>query len=97
MFASSHGDGFSAGALFRSHVPLFSFGRFLLLILLLMMPAVAIVWLLGSSNPYTPAGYVGYLTKGAIFGKSRFHGVQKGPTSTSARSTSSTKPSRHRS
>ena len=39
------------------------------------------VWLLGSHNPYTPAGYVGYLTKGAVFGKSRFVGVQRGPTS----------------
>ena len=26
--------------------------------------AAALVWLLGSRNPYTPAGYVGYLTKG---------------------------------
>jgi len=43
---------------------------------------VATVWLMGSSNPYTPAGYVGYLTKGAILGKSRFYGVQRGPTST---------------
>jgi regulator of protease activity HflC (stomatin/prohibitin superfamily) len=40
-----------------------------------------IVWLLGSHNPYTPAGYVGYLTKGAIFGKARFYGIQRGPTS----------------
>ena len=39
------------------------------------------IWLLGSSNPYTPAGYVGYLTRGAVFGKSRFYGVQRGPTS----------------
>jgi hypothetical protein len=39
------------------------------------------VWLLGSHNPYTPAGYVGYLTKGAVFGQSRFYGVQRGPTS----------------
>src|SRR6187455_1711203 len=39
------------------------------------------IWLLGSTNPYTPAGYVGYLTKGAAFGKSRFYGVQRGPTS----------------
>jgi regulator of protease activity HflC (stomatin/prohibitin superfamily) len=39
------------------------------------------IWLLGSRNPYTPAGYVGYLTKGAVFGKSRFYGVQRGPTS----------------
>jgi hypothetical protein len=42
---------------------------------------VAIVWFLGSRNPLTPAGYVGYLTKGAVFGQSRFYGVQKGPTS----------------
>ena len=39
------------------------------------------IWLVGSSNPFTPAGYVGYLTKGAVFGKSRFYGVQIGPTS----------------
>jgi regulator of protease activity HflC (stomatin/prohibitin superfamily) len=43
--------------------------------------AVAVVWLLGSSNPFTPAGYVGYLTKGAVFGQSRFYGIQRGPTS----------------
>lgn len=41
----------------------------------------ALVWLLGASNPFTPAGYVGYLTKRAIFGQSRFYGVQRGPTS----------------
>lgn len=40
-----------------------------------------LIWLGGSSNPVTPAGYVGYLTKGAIFGHSRFVGVQRGPTS----------------
>jgi regulator of protease activity HflC (stomatin/prohibitin superfamily) len=43
--------------------------------------AVVLVWLIGSRNPYTPAGYVGYLTKGAVFGHTRFAGVQKGPTS----------------
>jgi regulator of protease activity HflC (stomatin/prohibitin superfamily) len=47
----------------------------------LMLGAMVLVWFLGSSNPVTPAGYVGYLTKGAVFGKSRFYGVQKGPTS----------------
>jgi regulator of protease activity HflC (stomatin/prohibitin superfamily) len=47
----------------------------------LMLGALVLVWFLGSSNPVTPAGYVGYLTKGAVFGKSRFYGVQKGPTS----------------
>jgi hypothetical protein len=40
-----------------------------------------LVWLIGSSNPHTPAGYVGYLTKGAVFGRSTFQGVQRGPTS----------------
>ena len=39
------------------------------------------VWLTGSRNPFTPAGYVGYLTKGAVFGQSRFYGIQRGPTS----------------
>ena len=40
-----------------------------------------LVWFVGSANPFTPAGYVGYLTKGAIVGKSRFYGTQRGPTS----------------
>jgi regulator of protease activity HflC (stomatin/prohibitin superfamily) len=44
--------------------------------------AMTFIWLMGSRNPYTPAGYVGYLTKGAVFGHSRFYGVQRGPTST---------------
>jgi regulator of protease activity HflC (stomatin/prohibitin superfamily) len=39
------------------------------------------VWFMGSRNPLTPAGYVGYLTKGAVLGQSRFYGIQKGPTS----------------
>jgi regulator of protease activity HflC (stomatin/prohibitin superfamily) len=42
---------------------------------------VPFVWLAGSANPFTPAGYVGYLTKGAVFGQSRFYGTQRGPTS----------------
>ena len=50
-------------------------------LLFLGFVALAIVWLSGSSNPYTPAGYVGYLTRGAVFGQSRFYGVQRGPTS----------------
>ena len=49
------------------------------LFLLVLVPIV--VWLLGARNPFTPAGYVGYLTKGAIFGRSTFYGVQRGPTS----------------
>ena len=40
-----------------------------------------VIWLIGSHNPYTPAGYVGYLTRGAVFGKSTFYGIQRGPTS----------------
>lgn len=39
------------------------------------------IWLMGSSNPSTPAGYVGYLTKSAVFGQGRFYGVQRGPVS----------------
>ena len=42
---------------------------------------LAFLWIAESSNPFTPAGYVGYLTKGAVFGKSRFYGTQRGPTS----------------
>jgi len=39
------------------------------------------VWLIGTSNPKTDAGYVGYLTRGAIFGQTTFVGLQDGPTS----------------
>jgi regulator of protease activity HflC (stomatin/prohibitin superfamily) len=49
--------------------------------LVVLLGFALIVWSLGSSNPFTPAGYVGYLTKGAVFGQSRFYGVQRGPTS----------------
>ena len=47
----------------------------------LALVSAVLVWLIGSSNPFTPAGYVGYLTKGAVFGRSTFYGVQRGPTS----------------
>jgi len=47
----------------------------------LFVGCAAMIWSIGSRNPYTPAGYVGYMTKGAVFGQSRFHGVQRGPTS----------------
>src|SRR4051794_39719113 len=47
----------------------------------MLLGAAAAVWFVGSRNPYTPAGYVGYLTQGAVLGKARFHGFQKGPTS----------------
>lgn len=39
-------------------------------------------WLLGTENPETSAGYVGYVTRGAILGKVEFVGLQTGPTST---------------
>ena len=49
--------------------------------LIVVLGASAVIWFLGSRNPFTPAGYVGYLTKGAVIGQSRFYGIQKGPTS----------------
>ena len=46
-----------------------------------LIGVIVFLWLLGSRNPVTPAGYVGYLTQGAVFGKTRFYGLQNGPTS----------------
>jgi regulator of protease activity HflC (stomatin/prohibitin superfamily) len=46
-----------------------------------ILVASAFLWLFGSRNPYTPAGYVGYLTRGAVFGHASFVGIQRGPTS----------------
>jgi hypothetical protein len=51
----------------------------------LALGLVMLIWLMGSSNPYTPAGYVGYLTKGAVFGRASFQGTQRGPVSTDRR------------
>jgi regulator of protease activity HflC (stomatin/prohibitin superfamily) len=51
----------------------------------LLALCAAMIWLLGSRNPYTPAGYVGYLTRGAVFGQSAFYGTQRGPTSAGRR------------
>jgi regulator of protease activity HflC (stomatin/prohibitin superfamily) len=48
---------------------------------LLLLAVPILVWWAGSSNPFTPAGYVGYLTKGAVVGKSRYYAIQRGPTS----------------
>ena len=76
MFRFEHGDGAYAVASFRSLV--LRGGSFLLIAFGFV---AGFIWLAGSHNPYTPAGYVGYLTKGAVFGKARFSGVQKGPTS----------------
>ena len=49
--------------------------------LFLLFAGTVLIWLAGSSNPFTPAGYVGYLTKGAVLGRSHYYGTQKGPTS----------------
>jgi regulator of protease activity HflC (stomatin/prohibitin superfamily) len=51
------------------------------LTLLSLLGVGSFIWFAGSSNPFTPAGYVGYLTKGAVLGQSRYYGVQRGPTS----------------
>lgn len=40
-----------------------------------------LIWLMGSSNPYTPAGYAGYVTQGAVFGEAKYLGYQLGPKS----------------
>ena len=39
--------------------------------------ASGLVWLGGSRNPETPAGYVGYLTQGAVLGKRVAHYLKK--------------------
>jgi len=40
-----------------------------------------VAFFMGTTNPKTPAGYVGYLTQGAILGKAHFVALQSGPTS----------------
>ena len=50
-------------------------------IALVVAVLAALVFLGGSSNPVTPAGYVGYLTRGALFGRERFVALQSDPTS----------------
>jgi regulator of protease activity HflC (stomatin/prohibitin superfamily) len=52
--------------------------RFPWLASLLLLPALALT---GCQNPSTPAGYVGYLTRGAVIGKTSYIGLQTGPTS----------------
>jgi regulator of protease activity HflC (stomatin/prohibitin superfamily) len=74
VFSTSRGDGSFAGAFVRRFSVLYTLFVF-------AFAAASFVWLVGSRNPYTPAGYVGYLTKGAVLGHSRFYGVQRGPTS----------------
>jgi regulator of protease activity HflC (stomatin/prohibitin superfamily) len=42
---------------------------------------LALLGVTACGNPATPAGYVGYLTRGAIVGKASYVGLQTGPTS----------------
>lgn len=49
--------------------------------LLVGLAGAFMVWWSGSANQQTPAGYVGYLTQRAVFGKTTFFGLQNGPTS----------------
>src|SRR5438094_152734 len=47
----------------------------------LAVTALAVLAFAGCRNVQTPAGYVGYVTQGAILGRSRFYALQSGPTS----------------
>ena len=47
----------------------------------IVLVVAVVAYLIGTTNPKTAAGYVGYLTQGAIFGKAHFVGLQSGPTS----------------
>jgi regulator of protease activity HflC (stomatin/prohibitin superfamily) len=47
----------------------------------LLLAFLGLSGLTGCGNPATPAGYVGYLTRGAIVGKAKYVGLQTGPTS----------------
>lgn len=51
------------------------------LVAVVVVVVTFLIWLIGSSNVETRAGYIGYITKGAVFGKSTFYGLQVGPTS----------------
>lgn len=53
---------------------------FVFFALILVIPCV--IWLFGSENPMTPAGYMGYVTQDAVFGEAQFIKIQKGPVST---------------
>ncbi|MEI7704008.1 MAG: SPFH domain-containing protein [Deltaproteobacteria bacterium] len=47
----------------------------------LLVAVLSLLSLTACKNPSTPAGYVGYLTRGAIVGKASYVGLQTGPTS----------------
>jgi regulator of protease activity HflC (stomatin/prohibitin superfamily) len=62
-----------------------SLSRGLLRLSLASVAAAGCVWLGGTRNVDTPAGYVGYVTQGSVFGETRYLGTQAGPTSTGRR------------
>jgi regulator of protease activity HflC (stomatin/prohibitin superfamily) len=47
----------------------------------LALTPLAVLAFVGCGNVETPAGYVGYVTQGAILGRGRFYALQTGPTS----------------
>jgi len=58
-----------------------SFSVVIAIIAVVAVVLVGVVYLIGACNPGTPAGHVGYVTRGAVFGKTAFYGLQDGPTS----------------
>jgi len=51
----------------------------------LLLEMILILSVTGCYNPYTPAGFEGYVRQGAIVGSARFYAAQVGPTSTGLR------------
>ncbi len=47
----------------------------------LLLAVLSLLGLTACKNPATPAGYVGYLTRGAVVGRASYVGLQTGPTS----------------
>lgn len=47
----------------------------------LLLAVLSLLGLTACKNPATPAGFVGYLTRGAVVGKASYVGLQTGPTS----------------
>ncbi len=56
-------------------------GRIIATVAVALFLIGSVIWLMGASNPSTPAGYIGYLTQGSVFGHTKFVGMQVGPTS----------------
>jgi len=57
--------------------------KFVMLVVVVLLCVVLLgAGLFGCNNPSTPAGYMGYVTRRAVFGKTTFVEMQTGPTST---------------